>query len=112
MASELIKTYVNIREKIKEERQRMKELRDSEKLVIQELMTYLNTHDAYGLKINDKEVLTVVGNVKTVNKNANSYKKYLCELLDGNDDIVSKIIDGRVETRVFEQKLKIVKDKK
>lgn len=112
MATELIKAYADIREKIKEERKRMHDLRVSEKNVVQELVSYLNTHDAYGLKISEKEVLTVVGNVKTVNKSKNSYRDYLKELMDGNEDIVSKIIDGRVETRVFEQKLKIIKDKK
>lgn len=116
-SKQLVDQYVRITERIKEQRALLKELKLEEKEIIKEIQAYLNQSEENGIRIDDHTVITLVNTDKCVNKTAKAYKNYLHGLCsdycadDDANEFVSAILNGKIETTVQQQKLKIMKIK-
>lgn len=114
--STLVTAYVNIRERIKEHRKVLKELRNEEKRIQRELTDYINQTEEGGIRIDDSTVITVEQKGKNVIRSKTAYKEYLTQLcydrgVVEEDDFVKSIIIGRIESVVQQPKLRILKNK-
>jgi intergrase/recombinase len=115
MSKPIVDAYLNITEKIKDQRKILVKLREEEKVIMTELRDYLNQTDEVGLRIDENTVITLINNDKKINRNKKAYKSYLSDLCMqrglSDEEFVEEIMKGKVETTVQEQKLKIIKIK-
>lgn len=102
-------------EKIKEQKQILKELREEENRLKADLSDYLNQTEESGILIDDHRVIKLAQSNKKINKSAKTYKTYLVDLCQErglpDEEFVTAILDGKVENTVQQQKIKIVKIK-
>jgi hypothetical protein len=110
---QLVEAYIRVTEQIKEQRKVMAELKDVEKQIVLGIQEYLNQTDEIGLRIDDNTVITLRHSDKKINRNSKAYKSYLTDLCIehglADDRFVAAILNGKVETTVQQQRLKVVK---
>lgn len=110
----IVNAYVNIRERIKEQREIMKALKFEENRLIKELRDYLNQSETPAIRIDDNTLITMTTNQKKIVKSGRQYSTYLVGLLESvglsnSEDLAREIINGKTETIVQQQRLKIIK---
>lgn len=112
-SKQLVTAYLRIKEKIKQQRKILYELKEEEKQIINELLDYLNQNDEEGIRIDENNAITLKQNCKKIHKTSKAYKDYLTKLCTDNglpdEQFVNAIINGKIETTVKQQKLKIIK---
>ena len=115
MSKQLVSAYLTILEKIKEQKKIMMEMKEEEKRLQSELKNYLNQSEDVGIRVDDHTVITLTQNDKKINKSRKLYKEYLTELCNSrglpDDEFVAAIMNGKVDSTVQQQKIKIIKIK-
>jgi hypothetical protein len=113
MSKQLVTAYLMIQEKIKDQRKILHELKDEEKKIMNELRDYLNQTEEVGIRIDENTVITLTHNDKKINRTSKAYKAYLTDLCNErglpDNEFVNAILNGKIETIVQQQKLKIIK---
>jgi len=113
MSNQLVTAYMRMQQKIKDHRKIMNELREEERKIVADLRDYLNQTEEIGIRIDENTVITLTHNDKKINRTSKAYKAYLTELCNerglSDDQFVTAILDGKIETTVQQQKIKIMK---
>lgn len=111
--SALVEAYLRIRERVKEQKRVLADLRKEEGALAKELQDYLNQTDEIGLRVDENTVITLTHNDKKINRTSKSYKSYLTDLCSQRglpeDEFVRAILAGKVEAVVQQPRLKIIK---
>lgn len=112
-SKQLVTAYLTIRERIKEQRRVMAELREREKEIQLELTDYLNQNEEEGIRIDDNTIITLEQKEKKIGRGKKAYKEYLLQICSErgleDDMFVDAILMGKTETTIQQAKLKVVK---
>ena len=115
MSKQLVTAYVALQERIKEQRKILAAMKEEEKRIQRELTDCINQTEDGGIRIDECTVLVVEQKDKKVNRSKKAYREYLARLCYDRglpeEEMVTEIINGKVETTVQQPKLKIIKNK-
>lgn len=115
-STHIVNAYVQILDRIKEQKRVLAELKDQQKALNLELIDYMNQIDEGGIRIDENTVITLEQKEKKIGRNKKSYKDYLETLCRNNgvhdESFIDSILSGKTETTVQQSTLKLVKTKK
>lgn len=116
MSRELIDAYERIRHRIVEVRAMLRELKKEEQYIIQEITNTLTQSDQVGFRLDDGSIVTVVDHTKRTCRSGKDYTDYVKEVIGNtfgvqDDNVVSKIVEGKVKSKENVKRLKIIKTK-